>query len=212
MSVDSLNFGEVSATESVKTEASLYPHRLEASAILFPSLLVLLLFGGVILFLKRDEEKSLSKRFSLADLSVSAKAAITLTLVSFGLVHIFSVLTVFLKTHVAFESTQAYFFYMPIHQLAALSHAHFFGHGVMYILTAVAFLFTSLPERVKRFVVLLAPSGAILDTMSWWGIKLISSKFEILSFIAGSLLSLGFIVMAVVIFVQLWFHHSQKKD
>jgi len=207
-----LDFGDVAATETIQTESSLYPVRMEANIVIGLSILVLLGFCLWVVFQKDDNEKSLNRKFKLADLPVSAKSAMSLVWVSYGLVHVFAVATVYLKTNVAYESAKEYFFYMPVHKLTALSHAHFFGHATMYIITASLFLFTVLPERFKRLIVILAPLGAILDNAAWWGMKLASPHYELLSYGTGAMISIGFAAMATITCVQIWHPKYSKKE
>ncbi|MEK7298747.1 MAG: hypothetical protein AAB066_02540 [Candidatus Margulisiibacteriota bacterium] len=199
-----LDFGTVTASENVRTLADQYPHAVLANGLIVPGIVLILVFCIWVIFQKLDDRIGLPTTLRLAQLPISAKAAITVVWLGYGLVHLFSVLTVYLKTSVAYQSAQEYFFYMPVHKLAALSHAHFFGHATMYALCTSLFLLTSLPERPKRIIVLLAPVGAILDNASWWGMKLASPGYEILSYFSGTLMVTGFSVMAIISFIQMW--------
>lgn len=199
-----LDFGAVSATENIRTLTSDYPYHLPVNIVLIICLTGLLLFCLWVILKKSDDENALSNKFKLSHLPVSAKASATLVLLAYGLVHFFSVLTVYLKTKVTYTSAEEYFHYMPVHRLSALSHAHFFGHATLYGLMAILFLFTSLSERKKRIIILMAPVGALLDNAAWWGMKLVSPSYEILSYVSAVLMMLGFSVMALMLCVHLW--------
>jgi 4-amino-4-deoxy-L-arabinose transferase-like glycosyltransferase len=208
----SLDFGTVAPSENVRSFATEYPHYRLANTVLLSGMLALIVFCAWIVCLKSNNNQSPLSQVRLNQLPISVKATITLALISYGLVHIFSILTVYLKTNTMYTSAQDYFHEMPTHKLAALSHAHFFGHATMYVLVAALFLFTGLPERLKRIVVVLAPLGAILDNLSWWGMKMASPSFEIVSYFSGSIMIIGFSVMAIVSFFQIWSKNNELTD
>ena len=204
MTTTPLNFGTVSATDTIRTLATEYPHHALVHTLIITSLFLLAVFCLWVLLKKTDDSQELSQKFKLGQLPVSAKAAATLVMLGYGLVHVFSILTVVLKTKYLYTSSEDYFHDMPLHKLAALSHTHFFGHATLYGLMAMLFLFTTVSERKKRVIVLLAPVGAILDNASWWGVKMVSSQYELLSYAGGLFMLLGFALMGGITLWQLW--------
>ncbi len=142
---------------------------------------------------------------AVPEFPVSGKALLTLVIVAFGLVHLFSVIEVFLQTQVIYTSAEEYFFYMPLAKLAGTSHAHFFGHATMYGLMSLMFLFTTVSERWKIRWICLALAGGLLDVPSWWMIKYAGGGFEWVSGIAGTMYAIGWSAMALRLLYECWF-------
>lgn len=140
----------------------------------------------------------------LENLPVSAKSAITLALISYGFVHALALLEVYLVTRISFKSASEYFFYMKLPKLAATSHAHLFGHGTMYLITSLIFVFSKLSEFWKLIFIGLAMSAGLLDVPSWWAIKYGGGEYELFSAIAGAMSVIGWGSMAARIMYEMW--------
>lgn len=140
----------------------------------------------------------------LENFPLSAKVAITLALISYALVHAFALLEVYLVTKVAFKSTSEYFFYMKLPKLVATSHAHFFGHGTMYLITSLIFIFSRLREFWKIVFIAIALSAGLLDVPSWWGVKYGGGQYEIFSALAGIMSVLGWGFMTLRVLYEAW--------
>lgn len=205
------DFGEVKPEqmESAKQE------RPKVNALLFalPSLIfAALLFGLAGLLVRRRDPAAIAwVKIDLSLLPDSFKVLITLPLVIYSFVHLFALATVYLQTKVAWASVEEYFFYMKPWKLLAVSHAHLFGHATMYSLVGLAFLFTRIPEKFKILILAIPVISAPLDVYSWWLIKFISGKFELLSMVSGLAFSLGFLVMAAITFYELWFRKLTQE-
>lgn len=171
-----------------------------------PSLIFVALLCGLIWLLRRRRDPTTVQwtAVDLGRLPDSAKVLITLPLVIYGFVHLFALFTVYLQTRVAWTSAEEYFFYMKPWKLSATSHVHLFGHATMYSLVGLAFLFTRVPEKLKIAILATPVISAPLDIYSWWLMKYVSAKFELLSMGSGMLFSLGFLTMAVTTFYEVW--------
>lgn len=134
----------------------------------------------------------------------AAKALVALTMISFALVHVFALLEVYLQSRKSFSSAEEYFFYMSPAKLAASSHAHFFGHAVMYGVTGAVFLWTAVGEPWKTAVIALTLAGGLLDTPAWWMIKFAGGGFEAFSILAAILSSGGWTIMSGRIFYEMF--------
>jgi hypothetical protein len=148
-------------------------------------------------------------------LAISAKILISLFLLSMTLNHIFALLLGYHITHEAFSSTEEYYYYQQdTRKLLRMSHQHSFGHGIMYFILGGLFYLTRTKETWKKFLIPLPFIGAGLDQTSWWLIKFKSVHWEWLSYLGGTLLSIGFAVMAGIIFYQTWFlrNSAESKD
>lgn len=202
-----LEFGTQDAAQVVSPE-SMFPYA-ELTLILFSIFLIL---GFILLaFFLLKKRKLWVPPIIIEDLPRSAKVAITLTLISYSLVHIFALLEVYMVTKVAFKSTSEYFFYMKLPKLLATSHAHFFGHGTMYFITSMIFMFSKLREVWKIVFISLALSAGLLDVSSWWAIKYGGSQYEFFSAIAGIMSVVGWGFMTIRIVFEAWFTDSFRK-
>ena len=197
-----LDLGTEDAKNIVSHE-SLFPYA-NLTLILFA---VFLILGSIILaFIFLNKNKKWEPPVILENFPLTAKAAITLTFISYSLVHVFALLEVYLVTKVSFKSTSEYFFYMNLPKLLATSHAHFFGHGTMYFVTSIVFIFSKLKDPWKLLFITLALSAGLLDVASWWAIKYGGSQYELFSAIAGFMSVVGFGTMAMRTVYELWWY------
>lgn len=164
---------------------------------------------GYLLF-RRGREFSVS--FTVDQFPDSAKVLITFLIGALGLVHLFAMATVYLKTNVVYTSVEEYFFYMKPAELTAISHAHLFGHALMYTVIGALFILTRVKEKLKILIISLVFGGGIVDVFSWWMIKYVSPRFEIFSMLSGGLLGLGFAVMSVCILKEMWLKKIKRHN
>lgn len=159
---------------------------------------------ALIAFFFIKKKKQWTPSILLQDFPFIAKAAITLSLIAYSFVHVFALLDVYLVTKTSFKSASEYFFYMKLPKLVATSHAHFFGHGTMYLATSLIFIFSKLKEFWKLVFISLALSAGLLDVPSWWAIKYGGSQYELFSALAGIMSVIGWGFMAIRISYELW--------
>ncbi len=195
-----LDFGTQDPAQVVSPE-SLFPF---AKLVLISFSIYFLLGLALLAFFLLRKRKSWTPPILIQDFPSSAKVLATLTLISYGLVHIFALLEVYAVTKISFKSTSEYFFYMKLPKLMATSHAHFFGHGTMYFITSALFLFSKLNEFWKIVFISLALSAGLLDVSSWWAIKFGGSQYEVFSAIAGVMSVVGWGFMAIRILYEAW--------
>ncbi len=195
-----LDFGTQDPAQVVSSE-SLIPF---ANQTLLYFSIYLILGAATLSYILLKKKKEWVPPAFLEDFPHSAKIAITLAILSYGLVHIFALWEVYLVTTVDFKSAAEYFYYMKLPKLMATSHAHFFGHGTMYLITSLIFIFSKLRESWKIFFITLALAAGLLDVPSWWAIKYGGSRYEIFSAIAGMMSVIGWGFMAVRILYEVW--------
>lgn len=198
--LQNLDFGAQDPTQIVSSD-SLFPFA-NLTLILFSIYVICGLFLLTYFFIKKRKEWT--PPVLLENFPLSAKVAISLVLISYGLVHMFALLEVYLVTKVAFKSAAEYFFYMKLPKLAATSHAHFFGHGTMYLITSLIFIFSKLHEKWKIIFITLALSAGLLDVPSWWAIKYGGNQYEVFSAIAGAMSVIGWGFMTVRVLYEVW--------
>src|SRR3990172_10686338 len=147
---------------------------------------------------------SIFENFNLRQSPLGFKLLSTAFLVGLSLAQSLGMTMAFIQTKVVNTSAEEYFSYLKATKLVSLSHPHFFGYSVLYFLTGVLFLFTHQPKAIKTILPGFVVFAALLDIVSWWGIKYVSPKIEIFTIGAGIILGGGFFYMALVIFYELW--------
>ena len=202
-----LDFGTQDPAQIVSAE-SLFPFA-KLTLILFAVYLVCGI--SLLAYFLLKKRKEWTPPVLLENFPLSAKAAVTLVLISYGLVHAFALIEVYLVTKVAFKSAAEYFFYMKLSKLTATSHAHFFGHGTMYLITSLVFVFSKLREFWKILFISIALSAGLLDVPSWWAIKYGGIQYEIFSAIAGTMSVVGWGFMTMRILYEAWSTEIFKK-
>jgi hypothetical protein len=137
--------------------------------------------------------------YTLSALSPSLRLLALLTLVGLLLAQLFGAMDVYAQTRAAHASSLEYFQYLSWPRLLGISHSHFFGFTVMYGLLGLMLAGTRASEAFKCALLSLLLWSGIFDVFSWWGVKALSSRFEWLSLLTGSLAGLG--ALAVLSFV-----------
>ena len=92
---------------------------------------------------------------------------------------------------------------VEIVRLSTLSHTHLISHSMMFFILSVIFLFTSLKDRNKIAIIVLAYIGILGDVASWWLAKL-SVIFAYTSIIAGAILGITFLFFFFVPLYEMW--------
>lgn len=203
-----LDFGVQDATQIISVDAQ-FPYK-NLTLIFFVTYLIC---GFIfILFFTFKKRKEWVPFVALENFPFSAKTAVTLVLISYSFVHILALLEVYLMTNVAFKSTSEYFFYMKLPKLVATSHAHFFGHGTMYFITSLIFIFSKVREFWKVVFISIALSAGLLDVPSWWAIKYGGNQYEIFSAIGGFMSVIGWGFMTLRILYEIWWIEIFRKE
>lgn len=147
---------------------------------------------------------SIFENFNLSKSPLGFKLLVSVFLFGYGLAQALGMTMAYIQTKVVNTSAEEYFSYLKATKLVSLSHPHFFGYATLYFLTGLLFLFTHQPKIIKTFLPGLVVLAALLDIVSWWGIKYVSPQIEILTLGAGIIFGGGFFYMALVILYELW--------
>lgn len=201
-----LELGEAKPEETTK----LVSEKPYAGLALSVGIVVIVATIAVLLFFFSRRKRIPTFSFPLINLPTSAKSLISLLIGIFCLVHLFALSEVYLQSRIVWKSVEEYFFGMTLAKLVAISHAHLFGHAVMYTLVSAIFLLCHLSESIKVPIVSVTIAGGVWDVLSWWMIKYVSAGFEALSAIAGGMSALGFLTMVILIFRELWFRKTSQ--
>ena len=88
-------------------------------------------------------------------------------------------------------------------RLSTLSHTHLISHSMMFFILSVIFLFTSIKDRNKIILIVLAYIGILGDVASWWLSKL-APGFAYMSVIFGAILGITFLFFFFVPLYEMW--------
>ena len=142
--------------------------------------------------------------FKIREASLGFKLLVTVFLLGYALAQILGMTMAYLETRVVNPSAEEYFFYLKPTKLVSLSHPHFFGYATLYFLTGVLYLFTEQKRWLKTWLPAVTVLAALLDICTWWGIKYVSTKLEILTAVFGVMFAGGFAVMALTVLYEMW--------
>ncbi len=147
---------------------------------------------------------SVFDNFNLRKSPLGFKFLVSVFLLGLSLAQGLGMTMAYIQTKVVNTSAEEYFSYLKTTKLVSLSHPHFFGYATLYFLTGLLFLFSHQHKVIKTFLPGLVVLAALLDIISWWGIKYVSPQIEILTLGAGIIFGGGFFYMALVILYELW--------
>jgi hypothetical protein len=88
--------------------------------------------------------------------------------------------------------------------LIQTSHTHLFGQTLIAGLLGLIFLFSSLGDRIKSLVIALPFVGTLIDIGGMWLTRFVWPPFGLLVIIGGSLFAVGYLVISLVSFYELW--------
>ncbi len=142
--------------------------------------------------------------FKVRQAPLGFKLLVTVFLIGYSLAQILGLTMAYLETRVVNPSAEEYFFYLKPTKLISLSHPHFFGYATLYFLTGLLFLFTERGRFLKTWLPAVTVLAALLDICTWWGIKYISPKLEILTALFGITFTGGFAIMALTVLYEMW--------
>jgi hypothetical protein len=134
------------------------------------------------------------------------KRGLAMALTMYGIAFAFGALEAWWQIHVH-GSAEAYFANMSTGKLIAFTHAHLFGFTTSFLVIGVPF---SMQFNHLRYYQIIFPIGlisALVDVMSWWGIKFIHPNFEYVSIFCGAMFSLSYLYMLVALLRVLLFPH-----
>lgn len=102
-------------------------------------------------------------------------------------------------------SAEAYFANMSLGKLIAFTHAHLFGFTTSFLVIGVPFSMQFNHLWPYQWIFPLGLVAALVDVMSWWGIKYLAPSFEVVSMVCGIVFSLTYLFMLVGILRVLLF-------
>lgn len=125
-------------------------------------------------------------------------------------VTIYAVAFAFGASEIAYQlhfhgSANEYFANMSLGKLIAFTHAHLFGFTTSFLVIGIPFSMQFNHLWPYQWVFPLGLIAALIDVMSWWGIKYVAPTFETVSVVCGIVFSLTYLYMLVGILRVLLF-------
>lgn len=92
---------------------------------------------------------------------------------------------------------------MDVTKLARMTHVHLLGIPLLFYILGALFIRTRWNEVLKSFIVVLPFVGILMDIAHWWITKT-DKNAAVGVLLGGALMSLGFALQWLMIFVDLW--------
>lgn len=124
------------------------------------------------------------------------KRGLAMAITMYGIAFAFGASEIAYQLHL-YGSADAYFAQMSQGKLIAFTHAHLFGFTTSFLVIGVPFSMQFNHLWVYQWIFPLGLAAALVDVMSWWGIKYLSPNFEVISMICGVIFSLTYLYMLV---------------
>ena len=102
-------------------------------------------------------------------------------------------------------SSEAYFANMSLGKLIAFTHAHLFGFTTSFLVIGIPFSMQFNHLWPYQWIFPMGLVAALVDVISWWGIKYVAPTFEWISIVCGIVFSLTYLYMLVGILRVLLF-------
>lgn len=104
-------------------------------------------------------------------------------------------------------SAEEYFANMSLGKLIAFSHGHLFGFTTSFLIIGIPFSLQFAHMRYYQIIMPVGLGAALIDVMSWWGIKYVHINFEFVSMVCGILFSLSYLYMLIALIRVILFPH-----
>ena len=124
------------------------------------------------------------------------KRGLAMAITMYGIAFAFGASEIAYQLHLH-GSAEEYFAQMSQGKLIAFTHAHLFGFTTSFLVIGVPFSMQFNHLWPYQWIFPLGLAAALVDVMSWWGIKYLSPNFEVISMLCGILFSLTYLYMLV---------------
>ncbi len=141
---------------------------------------------------------------NLHHFSTGVKRGLAMAVTMYGIAFVFGASEITYQLHFH-GSSEAYFANMSLGKLIAFTHAHLFGFTTSFLVIGVPFSMQFNHLWPYQWVFPLGLVAALVDVMSWWGIKFVAPSFEVVSIICGIVFSLTYLYMLIGILRVLLF-------
>lgn len=133
---------------------------------------------------------------NLHGFSTGVKRGLAMAITLYAIAFVFGASEIAYQLHLHGDA-QAYFDNMSLGKLIAFTHAHLFGFTTSFLVIGVPFSMQFNHLWPYQWIFPLGLAAALVDVMSWWGIKYLSPNFEVISMLCGIVFSLTYLYMLV---------------
>jgi len=141
---------------------------------------------------------------NLHHFSTGVKRGLAMAVTIYGIAFAFGASEIAVQLHYH-GSAEEYFRNMSLAKLIAFTHAHLFGFTTSFLVIGVPFSMQFNHLWPYQWIFPLGLVAALVDVMSWWGIKYVAPSFEVISMGCGIVFSLTYLYMLVGILRVLLF-------
>lgn len=134
------------------------------------------------------------------------KRGLALAITLYAIAFLFGALEIVYQLHLHGDA-KTYFDNMSLGKLIAFTHAHLFGFTTSFLIIGIPFSMQFNHLWIYQWIFPVGLASALIDVISWWGIKYVSVNFEIISMICGILFSVTYLYMLVGLLRVLLFPH-----
>lgn len=124
------------------------------------------------------------------------KRGLAMAITMYAIAFVFGAAEISYQLHVH-GSAEEYFAAMSLGKLIAFTHAHLFGFTTSFLVIGVPFSMQFNHLWQYQWIFPLGLAAALVDVMSWWGIKFVSPNFEVISMLCGIIFSLTYLYMLI---------------
>lgn len=133
---------------------------------------------------------------NLHDFPTGVKRGIAMAIGMFGIAFCFGVSEIHYQLQL-YGTTEAYFQQMSLGKLIAFTHAHLFGFTTSFFIIGIPFSMQFNHLRLYQWLFPLGLAASLTDVASWWGLKYVSTNFEIVTYFCGLVFSASYLVMLI---------------
>ncbi len=143
---------------------------------------------------------------TLHDYPTGVKRGLAMAITLYGIAFVFGASEIVYQLHLH-GTAEAYFANMSLGKLIAFTHAHLFGFTTAFLVIGIPFSMQFNHLWSYQWIFPLGLAAALVDVMSWWGIKYLSPNFETISMLCGIMFSVTYLYMLVGLLRVLLFPH-----
>lgn len=155
-------------------------------------------------------------RYVTAPLSLKLVLSMFLIMVSIG--YVVGLTNIYLKTNMSYTGVVSHYrgnpeemkFPKSLGDLVQEQHVHIFGISMIFVLSGIVFAFTSLPEKVKAFFVVLPFASMLFDLGSFWLLRFVNASFGWLSIFSGGTMAVSFFLIVGRPLYEMWIQSKRS--
>ena len=133
---------------------------------------------------------------NLRNFPPAAKRGMAIAVVLFGFAFVFGASQIYYQLQF-FDSSADYIASMSVGKLIVMTHAHLFGFTTAFFIVGIPFSMQFNHIRLYQWIFPIGLTAALIDVVSWWGIKFVDHSFEVVSMVCAMLFSASYLWMLI---------------